>query len=112
MFCIKQKTAYEMRISDWSSDVCSSDLVVLVSRIQVAIESMATAAADGQKTQENDDQGAHGFLRMPLYRPSWKKLQAARQPDAKSSGRRAMTTTGEHSSLGASQTKEQLNDSA
>src|SRR3546814_10675892 len=26
-FC-KQKTAFEMRISDWSSDVCSSDLVV------------------------------------------------------------------------------------
>src|SRR3546814_4893673 len=24
----KQKTAYEMRISDWSSDVCSSDLVI------------------------------------------------------------------------------------
>src|SRR3546814_12186432 len=28
MFCVfKQKTAYEMRISDWSSDVCSSDLL-------------------------------------------------------------------------------------
>src|SRR3546814_7489574 len=26
-FCFKQKTAYEMRISDWSSDVCSSDLL-------------------------------------------------------------------------------------
>src|SRR3546814_3035806 len=26
MFFLKQKTAYEMRISDWSSDVCSSDL--------------------------------------------------------------------------------------
>src|SRR3546814_9000269 len=26
MFLCKQKTAYEMRISDWSSDVCSSDL--------------------------------------------------------------------------------------
>src|SRR3546814_11381190 len=26
MFFYKQKTAYEMRISDWSSDVCSSDL--------------------------------------------------------------------------------------
>src|SRR3546814_9823153 len=25
-FLFKQKTAYEMRISDWSSDVCSSDL--------------------------------------------------------------------------------------
>src|SRR3546814_10675218 len=28
-FFFKQKTAYEMRISDWSSDVCSSDLVWL-----------------------------------------------------------------------------------
>src|SRR3546814_767623 len=26
MLCVKQKTAYELRISDWSSDVCSSDL--------------------------------------------------------------------------------------
>src|SRR3546814_19687183 len=29
-FFFKQKTAYEMRISDWSSDVCSSDLRTLV----------------------------------------------------------------------------------
>src|SRR3546814_4424877 len=29
VFCFKQKTAYEMRISDWSSDVCSSDLLHL-----------------------------------------------------------------------------------
>src|SRR3546814_19989741 len=29
-FFFKQKTAYEMRISDWSSDVCSSDLVAVV----------------------------------------------------------------------------------
>src|SRR3546814_1014386 len=30
LFCFffKQKTAYEMRISDWSSDVCSSDLSI------------------------------------------------------------------------------------
>src|SRR3546814_4995054 len=28
VFFFKQKTAYEMRISDWSSDVCSSDLRV------------------------------------------------------------------------------------
>src|SRR3546814_10566897 len=27
LFCFNQKTAYEMRISDWSSDVCSSDLI-------------------------------------------------------------------------------------
>src|SRR3546814_8656773 len=28
-FFFKQNTAYEMRISDWSSDVCSSDLLVI-----------------------------------------------------------------------------------
>src|SRR3546814_5213449 len=28
IFFFKQKTAYEMRISDWSSDVCSSDLKI------------------------------------------------------------------------------------
>src|SRR3546814_6395124 len=41
LFCFfKQKTAYEMRISDWSSDVCSSDLyvgIVLVSAITVVL---------------------------------------------------------------------------
>src|SRR3546814_7021263 len=30
-FFFKQKTAYEMRISDWSSDVCSSDLKIEIS---------------------------------------------------------------------------------
>src|SRR3546814_8214932 len=29
-FFFKQKTAYEMRISDWSSDVCSSDLATRI----------------------------------------------------------------------------------
>src|SRR3546814_2647198 len=31
-FFFKQKTAYEMRISDWSSDVCSSDLAIQTRR--------------------------------------------------------------------------------
>src|SRR3546814_4049122 len=30
LFFFKQKTAYERRISDWSSDVCSSDLLVFL----------------------------------------------------------------------------------
>src|SRR3546814_7329146 len=34
-FFFKQKTAYEMRISDWSSDVCSSDL-----RAEIAVETL------------------------------------------------------------------------
>src|SRR3546814_3095253 len=36
VFFCKQKTAYEMRISDWSSDVCSSDLQVDAPTIQGA----------------------------------------------------------------------------
>src|SRR3546814_10839205 len=32
-FFFKQKTAYELRISDWSSDVCSSDLVATLATI-------------------------------------------------------------------------------
>src|SRR3546814_4110254 len=35
-FFFKQKTAYEMRISDWSSDVCSSDLLSRPARAHAA----------------------------------------------------------------------------
>src|SRR3546814_6262205 len=35
VFFFKQKTAYEMRISDWSSDVCSSDLPVDLHLIEI-----------------------------------------------------------------------------
>src|SRR3546814_3920202 len=31
---VKQKTAYEMRISDWSSDVCSSDLLEQITGVE------------------------------------------------------------------------------
>src|SRR3546814_14248412 len=41
-FFFKQKTAYEMRISDWSSDVCSSDLRASMGSVIVA--PMPTAA--------------------------------------------------------------------
>src|SRR3546814_16652457 len=37
-FFFKQKTAYEMRISDWSSDVCSSDLSALEDELGVAVD--------------------------------------------------------------------------
>src|SRR3546814_4702019 len=35
VFFFKQKTAYEMRISDWSSDVCSSDLIGLAAALML-----------------------------------------------------------------------------
>src|SRR3546814_3124345 len=37
-FFFKQKTAYEMRISDWSSDVCSSDLGHAVEQVAEALD--------------------------------------------------------------------------
>src|SRR3546814_7664184 len=37
-FFFKQKTAYEMRISDWSSDVCSSDLFDLSGMFQLGLK--------------------------------------------------------------------------
>src|SRR3546814_11843433 len=45
IFLFKQKTAYEMRISDWSSDVCSSDLgPVTPAQLQLVRETMGTQA--------------------------------------------------------------------
>src|SRR3546814_11791928 len=45
-FFFKQKTAYEMRISDWSSDVCSSDLDLQRSRDLVAVRHPGLDRAD------------------------------------------------------------------
>src|SRR3546814_2693000 len=46
IFFFKQKTAYEMRISDWSSDVCSSDLPAECALALVAHQRVAKQYAD------------------------------------------------------------------
>src|SRR3546814_1814670 len=46
VFFFKQKTAYEMRISDWSSDVCSSDLRFAVT-VQVGYAWIASSYRRG-----------------------------------------------------------------
>src|SRR3546814_2720912 len=56
-FFFKQKTAYEMRISDWSSDVCSSDLL-------------------GVGVGENDPAG--GWFGLPLAIPAIDQFAARR----------------------------------
>src|SRR3546814_6325560 len=43
-FCFKQKTAYDMRISGWSSDVCSSDLNI--GRHRPAAQGFGPASAE------------------------------------------------------------------
>src|SRR3546814_16425780 len=59
-FFFKQKTAYEMRISDWSSDVCSSDLTRTPGRGSVA----GGAAGDGGRGR------ARNAVAGPPVRPS------------------------------------------
>src|SRR3546814_1422119 len=60
-FFFKQKTAYEMRISDWSSDVCSSDLhavsnvVPIVAANRVGIEGGQTFYGTSFITDERGD---------------------------------------------------------
>src|SRR3546814_10136965 len=61
-FFFKQKTAYEMRISDWSSDVCSSDLrfvwgFALDAKFTFPFEALGTGAA------------ASSRLHLTIFRP-------------------------------------------
>src|SRR3546814_19638147 len=56
-FFFKQKTAYEMRISDWSSDVCSSDLhlaggALLHHDLLMAVDARAAAVDGGDGERE------------------------------------------------------------
>src|SRR3546814_7238342 len=62
VFFFKQKTAYEMRISDWSSDVCSSDL----NAVDRAFFDRDVDAVDRQRAVE------------PLYQPARLDGQGAR----------------------------------
>src|SRR3546814_5566865 len=57
-FFFKQKTAYEMRISDWSSDVCSSDLSLDENR-------------RWDRELREDEQMALAFARVALHAPDW-----------------------------------------
>src|SRR3546814_8562844 len=61
-FFFKQKTAYEVRISDWSSDVCSSDLYIASAEGGVEIEKVAAENPDAIHVVEvNYVQGLQPF---------------------------------------------------
>src|SRR3546814_1583405 len=80
-FFFKQKTAYEMRISDWSSDVCSSDLApvpddrveghagmepVLVDvRQEVAANASATTSKPSSSSASGIDSGGRKRNTLP-----------------------------------------------
>src|SRR3546814_7028154 len=71
-FVFKQKTTYEMRISDWSSDVCSSDLSKLtVSQVEIPLYVLGKNAGQSaiKKTgkHDKDEQDHYPHLRMTRW---------------------------------------------
>src|SRR3546814_5144268 len=59
VFFFKQKTAYEMRISDWSSDVCSSDLLAHVQTAAAAKGDHAVVIASAVGGEAGEQVGFH-----------------------------------------------------
>src|SRR3546814_950036 len=57
MFFFKQKTAYEMRISDWSSDVCSSDLLRIDGDVKMDAASVVNVELGGAPSDALFDVG-------------------------------------------------------
>src|SRR3546814_12008082 len=77
-FFFKQKTAYEMRISDWSSDVCSSDLIHLIDQFylvgqaqalggRAAIGAYQTARPQLDSTEPAQHQYRDTVAALPFY---------------------------------------------
>src|SRR3546814_1064933 len=72
IFFFKQKTAYEMRISDWSSDVCSSDLGSWIDEDEFAralSNKMRRQTADNDKAGQGNDL-AHADRGLKIGRAS------------------------------------------
>src|SRR3546814_20843766 len=69
-FLFKQKTAYEMRISDWSSDVCSSDLCWVILRLHFPTQIRRSASPFGrpERCQRCDNRNATNLV-SPIGRP-------------------------------------------
>src|SRR3546814_3623559 len=75
-FFFKQKTAYEMRISDWSSDVCSSDLVIPNELLSLMLDVGGKVIADAEPDETDLDDLARAAVDV------LQKYVAARHPES------------------------------
>src|SRR3546814_10635093 len=66
-FFFKQKTAYEMRISDWSSDVCSSDLLLWVTVMGLAGSAVALFERALRRDTHMATLGAQAAISLGFY---------------------------------------------
>src|SRR3546814_3411458 len=68
-FFFKQKTAYELRISDWSSDVCSSDLQDLREHLALRVIAQACGAAAAERVVHQEVEAVQAGNLETLDRP-------------------------------------------
>src|SRR3546814_7750323 len=66
VFVFKQKTAYDRRISDWSSDVCSSDLYDAAWRLSKRPELFGKGSVEGIAGAESGNNAVSGANLIPL----------------------------------------------
>src|SRR3546814_1478246 len=88
VFFFKQKTAYEMRISDWSSDVCSSDLTA--------------GGGDGHGEQRRADEGPACrplHVSAPGGRSAPRSIARACSPASRRAGSPALASGGDRKSV-------------
>src|SRR3546814_18017751 len=98
LFFFKQKTAYEMRISDWSSDVCSSDLVAARPECFKHggaqghhVANGCTGKASGQLFERfQRDAGTAAVRDDRWFRGAVEKTQRPRHPDHFAASRRSV----------------------
>src|SRR3546814_14241369 len=103
-FFYKKKSAYEMRISDWSSDVCSSDLVD-----RGALDRQVQERQKAKEMEKLADQ-LEGMCLRALRRTqrSWLRLTAADDDD----GRNSPATTAGAAAFGAARAPREGNPQA
>src|SRR3546814_3591405 len=81
-FFFKQKTAYEMRISDWSSDVCSSDLLGAPVRRPVVVRQVEVRHAPVERPPQDRPLGLLGpVVAEVLPQPERERRQPERSEE-------------------------------
>src|SRR3546814_3212026 len=101
-FFFKQKTAYEMRISDWSSDVCSSDLMPPNEKPQLSsseialikywIEEQAPFDVSVSHFENHDKISAIITSLQEVPQQSWIPEQAVRRSEERRVGKEGVST--------------------
>src|SRR3546814_1799230 len=94
-FFFKQKTAYEMRISDWSSDVCSSDL----SHHDCGWTALRAAACNNHLPVVQVDRSLN-FFKKTCLSPRYRSLIycSSNRPDERRVGKECVSTCRSRSS--------------